>query len=55
MIVKKELLCMATEKVSFTIDNKVMDNVKKLAEKEKRSVSQMVSILLEESLSNREK
>ena len=46
---------MATSKVSFTIDNNVIEKVKLLAEKEKRSVSQIVSILLEESLVKREK
>ena len=49
------MINVATSKVSFTIDNEVMVKVKKLAEKEKRSVSQMVSILLEESLVKREK
>ena len=46
---------MATEKITFTIDEKTVDRVKELAIKEKRSVSQMATILLEESLDNREK
>lgn len=46
---------MATEKVTFTIDEKVMERLKALAVKEKRSVSQMATILIEESLDNREK
>ena len=46
---------MATEKITFTIEGKTIDRVKELATKEKRSVSQMATILLEEALDNREK
>lgn len=46
---------MATEKVTFTIDGKVMEQLRELAAKEKRSTSQMATILIEESLDNREK
>lgn len=46
---------MATEKVTFTVDEKVIERLKELAIKEKRSVSQMATILLEEALDNREK
>jgi hypothetical protein len=44
---------MATKKVSFTIDEEVLEKVEKLSEQEKRSVSQMVSILLDEAIQNR--
>lgn len=42
-----------TRGVSFTIDSEVLEKVKEIAEKEKRSVSQMVSILLDEAIQNR--
>lgn len=43
------------DRVAFTIDSEVMKRVKELAEQEKRSVSQMVSLLLDEALKNRDK
>ena len=46
---------MATQKITFTIDEKTVDRVKDLATKEKRSTSQMATILLEEALDSREK
>ena len=45
---------MATEKITFTIEGKIIERVKELATKEKRSASRMASILLEEALDNRE-
>lgn len=45
----------ATQKITFTIDAKVIDRVRELATKEKRSTSQMATVLLEEALDNREK
>lgn len=46
---------MATQKITFTIDEKTIERVKDLAVREKRSVSQTATILLEEALDNREK
>lgn len=46
---------MATQKITFTVDEKTVERVKELAVKEKRSVSQMATILLEEALDDREK
>ena len=46
---------MATTKITFTIDEKIIERVKELATKEKRSTSQMANVLLEEALDNREK
>ena len=43
------------DRAAFTIDSEVMKRVKELAEQEKRSVSQMVSLLLDEALKNRDK
>ena len=41
---------MATIKASFTIEEETIERVKELADKERRSVSQMVTILLEHAL-----
>lgn len=46
---------MATQKITFTIDEKTIERVKQLATNEKRSTSQMATVLLEEALDNREK
>lgn len=46
---------MATVKATFTLNEATIKRVKELAEKEKRSTSQMATILLDEALDNREK
>lgn len=43
------------EKVNFTIDEALMETIRKMAEFENRSVSNMLEVLLREALEQREK